>query len=153
MDYNRPENRGLFIALFKHLLYVGGKACYRTSLELCKLLLSFDTEGDPLGSILFIDFYALRSSQFQFLIDFHEIFNPTKHLNLMPNMSMSVALAYYYSYRESKNESDLEKAERMLQDALCKFPAILMELLDKCNVYPDKKAESHWIFAKTSHLK
>lgn len=54
IDYNRIENRGFFIALFKHLLCVGGKACYRTSLELTKLLLSLDVEGDPLGAILLI---------------------------------------------------------------------------------------------------
>jgi hypothetical protein len=54
IDYNRIENRGFFITLFKHILYVGGKACYRTSLELTKLLLSLDVEGDPLGAILLI---------------------------------------------------------------------------------------------------
>lgn len=28
-DYKKQQNRALFIALFKHLVLVGGKACYR----------------------------------------------------------------------------------------------------------------------------
>lgn len=153
IDYNRVENRGFFIALFKHIIYVGGKACYRTSLELCKLLLSLDVEGDPLGAILLIDFYAIRSNQFEYLIEFYETFNSTKHLNLLPNIAMSVALAYFYLFKQTNDTSHLDKAEKLLQDALVRFPSILMDLLEKCGVVPDKQVESHWIFAKTSHLK
>lgn len=147
------ENRGFFIALFKHILYVGGKACYRTSLELCKLLFSLDLQGDPLAVILIIDFYAIRSSQYEYFIDLYELFNKTKHLDLMPNMSMSLALAYFYLYKKTNNQEDLNKADKKLQECLVRFPAILMDLLDKCNVIPDKQVETHWIFAKTSHLK
>lgn len=153
LDYNRIENRGFFISLFKHILYIGGKACYRTSLELCKLLLSLDYQNDPLAVILLIDFYAIRSSQYMYLIDFYELFNPTKHLDLMPNMSMSVALAYFYLYKNTNKKEHLDKANAKLQECLAKFPMILMELLDKCSVQPDKQAENNWIFAKTSHLK
>lgn len=153
LDYNRVENRGFFIALFKHLLYVGGKACYRTSLELCKLLLSLDIQGDPLGVILLIDFYAIRSSQYEYLVEFFDTFNDSKHLNLMPNMCMSVALAHFYLFNQTNKKEHLEMANKLLQEGLTRFPAILMELLDKCSVSPDKQVESHKIFAKTSHLK
>jgi hypothetical protein len=153
LDYNRVENRGFFIALFKHILFVGGKACYRTSLELCKLLLSLDIQGDPLAAILLIDFYAIRSGQYEYLVDFYELFHKSKHLDYMPNMSMSIALAHFYLYKKNQSASDLDKANRKLQEALIRFPVILMELLDKCNVMPDKEAEKNWIFSKTSHLK
>ena len=29
LDYKKQQNRALFIVLFKHLILVGGKACYR----------------------------------------------------------------------------------------------------------------------------
>ncbi len=32
-------SRSLFLALFKHLIFVGQRGCYRTALELSKLLL------------------------------------------------------------------------------------------------------------------
>ena len=157
LDYNRVENRGFFIALFKHILYTGGKACYRTSLDLCKLLLSLNIESDPLGAVLLIDFYAVRSSQYEYLIDFYDTFASLKHLSLMPNMLMSVALAHFYLHRQhqrnEKGEFHLTKANELLRECLIRFPAILMEMLDKCGVMPDKAVESHWIFAKISHLK
>ena len=71
-DYNRMENRGFFIVLFKQILAVGAKACYRTGLELAKLLYSLDLDNDPLGVILLLDFFAIRSSEYQYLIDFYE---------------------------------------------------------------------------------
>ena len=153
IDYNRIENRGFFITLFKHILYVGGKACYRTSLELTKLLLSLDVEGDPLGAILLIDFYAIRSNQYEYLIEFYNTFNVSKSLFLLPNVAMSVALAHFYLFNQTHEMNHLEKGEKLLQDALARFPSILMDLLEKCSVVPDKEVESHWIFAKTSHLK
>lgn len=153
IDYNRVENRGFFISLFKQILYVGGKACYRTSLELCKLLLSLDIQGDPLGVILLIDFYAIRSSQYEYLIEFYETFNDLKHLNLMPNMLMSYALAHFYLYNKNQNTDNLEKANKALTEALLRFPGVLMTLLDKCSIAPDKQVESHKYFAKTSHLR
>lgn len=29
LDYRKQQNRALFITLFKHLVLIGGKACYR----------------------------------------------------------------------------------------------------------------------------
>lgn len=153
LDYNRVENRGLFISLFKHTLYIGGKACYRTSLELSKLLLSLDYINDPLAALLLIDFYAIRSSQYEYLVEFYECFAKSKSLDLMPNMCLSLALAYFYLSKKSGNESMRAKADEKLRDALLKFPVVLMLLLDKCGVMPDKRAESSSIFSKVSHLK
>lgn len=152
LNYNRVENRCLFIALFKHILFISSKACYRTSLELSKLLLSLDIEGDPLAVILLIDLYALRSSQYAYLVDFYESFDPFKHLSLMPNMALSVALAYYSLYRQNNDKETLAKATKMLKDALVKFPYVLMELLEKCGITPDKQVEKSRTFAKTSNL-
>jgi hypothetical protein len=91
--------------------------------------------------------------QYDFLIDFYTTFNPTKHLHLMPNMSMSTALAYWYKYKQTNDPSHLERANKLLEESLIRFPSILMELLDKCNVQPDKQVEKHWIFSKVSHLR
>lgn len=153
IDYNRVENRGFFICLFKQILFLGGRACYRTSLELCKLLLSLDIQGDPLGVILLIDFYAIRSSQYEYLIEFYETFSDLKHLNLMPNMLMSYALAHHYLYNKTNNKDNLEKGNKALTEALLRFPGVLMSMLDKLSVIPEKQVESHRFFAKTSHLK
>ena len=140
LDYNRVENRSFFIALFKHILYIGGKACYRTSLDLCKLLLSLNIESDPLGAVLLLDFYAVRSSQYEYLIEFYDTYNSIKHLNLMPNMLMSVALAHFYLHKQKPSEQQhLKMANELLRECLIRFPALLMDMLDKCGVMADKQ--------------
>lgn len=155
LNYSRVENRGLFIALFKHILYISSKACYRTSLELSKLLLSLDCDGDPLAIILLIDLYAIRSSQYNYLIDFYESFDEFKHLSLLPNMLMSTALAYHYLSKQpgqQQKQAYAAKANAMLREALLKFPNILLELLDKCGVVADRDTEKSRIFSKVANL-
>jgi hypothetical protein len=134
------------------MLFTGAKACYRTALELCKLLLSLDFENDPLGAILIIDLFALRANQHKFLIEFYKQYANKKFLNFLPNFSYSMALANYHLYQETNLASYETEANSLLRSALLKFPSMLLELLDKCGVQPDKDVEKSWIFAKTSHL-
>lgn len=96
LDYRRQENRSFFIALFRHINFVGSKACYRTALELCKILLSLDPEADPLAAVLMVDFYALRSREFSWLIDLYTAWEPVRNLSQLPNFSYSVALATFH---------------------------------------------------------
>lgn len=63
-----------------HLTFVGARACYRTALELCKVLLSLDPDGDPLAVILAIDFYALRAQEYEWLIWISTEWESTRNL-------------------------------------------------------------------------
>ena len=105
LDYTRQENRyvndflrfiyssgapialhsSFFIALFRHLLSVGARACYRTSLEFCKLLLSLDPESDPTGVLLMLDFYAIRAAQHVWFVRLFEEWEPSRNLSQLPN--------------------------------------------------------------------
>lgn len=143
LDYRRQENRALYITAFKHLLFVGERACPRTALEFCKLILSLDPEGDPLAIILAIDFYALRAKQYDFLKKFYEEWEPKKNLSLLPNFAYSIALAHFYS---SNGNSD-DTADKHLQYALETFPGVLLPLMEKCSIQPDPKVSSHLFFA------
>jgi len=134
LDYRHQENRAIFIALFRHLNFVGARACYRTALELCKILLTLDPSTDPLATVLMIDFFALRSRSFQWLIDLFEAWNPSRNLVQLPNFAYSVALAKFHVARGSEN--GLEMADKMLQRALISFPSVLLSLLDKCSIEP-----------------
>ena len=40
-----------------------------------------------------------------------------------------------------------------LQDSLLRFPALLMPLLDKCNIEPDKEVNKHEFFGVSTQLK
>ena len=77
--------RAFFLALFRHMNYVGGRACYRTALEFCKLLLSLDPDSDPGGVLLLIDFYAVRSGQNEWFVKLYDEMEEKKNLSQLPN--------------------------------------------------------------------
>ncbi|XP_060534648.1 ribosome quality control complex subunit TCF25 [Cylas formicarius] len=139
LDYRRQENRALYITLFKHLTFLGGRACSRTSLEFCKLLLSLDPDKDPIGIKLAIDFYALRAKEYQWLVDFVTELDATHYLTQLPNFAFSLAVAYFYV-------GDVVRADGMLQDALLMFPGVLLPLLDACSVQVDDRVAKHAFF-------
>lgn len=141
LDYRRQENRALYVTVFKHLMFLGGRACSRTSLEFCKLLLSLDPDTDPVAIKLAIDFYALRAKEYQWLIDFITELDATYNLMQLPNFSYNVPLAYF-------NIGNTEKADSLIQEALLMFPSVLMPLLEQCSVQIDSRVSSHPFFAK-----
>ncbi|XP_022104331.1 transcription factor 25-like [Acanthaster planci] len=147
LDYRRVENRAFFLALFRHAVFVGQRGANRTALELCKLILSLDPDTDPLGILLTIDHYALRSEQYQCLIRMYDEWEAHKNLSQLPNFAFSLALAYFHS----SQDGDTTKADAMLQTALLMYPSTLMPLLDKCSIQPDATAKKHSFFSALSH--
>nr|CAB3264367.1 NACHT, LRR and PYD domains-containing protein 14-like [Phallusia mammillata] len=135
LDYKYPENRCLFLALYKHMNFVAQRGCNRTALELAKVLLSLDSDNDPLGVSLLLDYFALRAAEYKFMIRFAQEWGASRNLPQLPNWAYSIALAHFHL----NQEGDLVKADKCLQDALIMFPSVLLALLDKCSVQPDKK--------------
>lgn len=140
--------RALFITLFKHLLNVGSRACYRTALEFCKVILSLDPEGDPLAIRLALDFYALRSREYQWFVDLYNEWEPTMNLSQLPNFAFSLPIAHYYL-----SNGDYKMADQLLQDALLMFPGTVMVLLEKCSVQIDNRVAKHEFFGPNSQNK
>ncbi|XP_066156693.1 ribosome quality control complex subunit TCF25 [Euwallacea fornicatus] len=146
LDYRRQENRPLYITLFKHLSFLGGRACSRTALEFCKVLLSLDPQGDPLAVKLVMDFYALRAKEHQWLVDFVGEMDTSFHLMQLPNFAFSTAVAWFYL-------GEIGKADEALQDALLMFPIVLLPLLEKCSIQIDSRVSSHSFFASLNEKK
>ncbi|XP_041454564.1 transcription factor 25-like [Lytechinus variegatus] len=160
ISYRHAENRGLFIALFRHLTCLGQKGCNRTALEFCKLLLGFEPDKDPLGVLLMLDYYALKTDQYDYLIRMYAEWEAHRNLSQLPNWAFSIAMAYFYSISSSSSPPsssssppDTTKADSLLQDALIMFPSVLLALLEKCSIQPDATIASHTFFTQstTSH--
>ncbi|XP_045606255.1 ribosome quality control complex subunit TCF25 isoform X1 [Procambarus clarkii] len=174
LQYRQQENRSLFIALFRHILNVGQKGCYRTALELCKLLLSLSPDDDPMAVSLMIDFYALRAQEYEWLVALYDMYEPSKNLSMLPSFSYSVPLALFHlsvggdqpsgrDKREAAKAAALaeelgsveemrKRADTMIQKALIMFPGVLMPLLDKCNIQPDPVVASHAFFGPAAQI-
>lgn len=151
LNYKQQENRAFYLAVFRHLNFIGKRGCYRTALELCKLLLSLDPEGDPLCVLLMIDFFALRSEQYQFLIRLFQEWEAHRNLSQLPNFAFSVPLAMFHQAIEDKME--LSVADEMLQNSLVMFPGLLHPLLNKCSVAPDAQVVRHSFFGPKAQLR
>lgn len=104
---------------------------FRTSLEFCKLLLSLDPDGDPLAVVLLIDFYALKAKEYEWFIEFCELWDTSRNLTQLPNIAYSLALAHF---RLGNKDADT-----LLEKALMMFPGVLMPLLEKCSIQTDTK--------------
>jgi len=146
LDYKRAENRPFFLALYRHITYIGDRACYRTALEFCKVLFGLDPVDDPLGVLLMIDYYALKSEEFDYLIQLYEEYDLTRNLALLPNFAFSYAFAKF-------SNGQLEEANKTLRTALIKFPSLLVALTEKCGAELDTSISSHPYFDPVTYLK
>lgn len=93
-------SKSFFMSIFKFMDILGKKGCYRTALEYNKFLLKINV-NDPTASLLSIDFNAVSSKQYTYLISFAQHFSSyigakNSSLYLMPNFCYSVALARMY---------------------------------------------------------
>ncbi|XP_018421982.1 PREDICTED: transcription factor 25 [Nanorana parkeri] len=157
LDYRRSENRGFYLALFKHMLSLEKRGCPRTALEYCKLILSLDPDDDPLCMLLLIDYLSLRAREYMFLSRMYEEWEAHRNLSQLPNFAFSVPLALLqYSQQDEVSENEektaFDRATNLIQQALIMFPGVLLPLLDACGVQPDNIVASHSFFGTVAQL-
>eukprot|EP00045_Choanoeca_perplexa_P012014 m.129563 g.129563 ORF g.129563 m.129563 type:complete len:708 (-) comp15851_c0_seq5:245-2368(-) len=149
LNYAVYENRGLFLALYRHIDFLSHRGCWRTGLEFNKFLLSLSPE-DPLGAILWLDWFALRAGEYGYLRQMAVEWQQSRHLDKLPNFAFSTALAAFLQAQEVDNTDQQQlltsQAEDQLQDALMRFPSFLTMMADKChaNIRPDILACPHF---------
>ncbi len=131
LDYGHYENRALFLALFRHVSFVGQRGCWRTALECCKFLMSLDPDNDPLGALLLIDYLAIRSGEYDFFERFFSEMHISLNLMWLPNFALSRALIAFLRHREGAKGGSRDEANAYLADALMRFPEALRYMCDK----------------------
>ncbi len=72
LPYRQWENRALYLAIYRHMIGLCERGCYRTALEFSKLLYSLDPNEDPMGMLLYIDCIAIRAKQYDYLISLYD---------------------------------------------------------------------------------
>lgn len=65
LPYSAFGNRKAHLALMRHIQFLTKRACYRTALEVSKILWSLDPFTDALGSRMITDFLAINSAQYE----------------------------------------------------------------------------------------
>ena len=74
---------------------------------------SLDPDGDPLCMLLTMDFYALRASEYAFLVRMYSEWEDHRNLSQLPNFAFSVPLAMYHQAVD--NVKALKEADEMVR--------------------------------------
>ncbi|KAI3455754.1 hypothetical protein Pfo_031476 [Paulownia fortunei] len=135
LKYVHDTNKPFFSSLFTHMKNMDRRGCHRSALEICKLLLSLDSD-DPMGAMLCIDYYSLRAEEYAWLERFAEEHRRDNSLWLFPNFSFSLAVCRFYLERNellNNREMDIGKAASfdLMKQALMLHPSVLKKLVVK----------------------
>ncbi|OUM68861.1 hypothetical protein PIROE2DRAFT_3392, partial [Piromyces sp. E2] len=95
--------------------------------------MNLDHKEDALCALLFIDYYALMSKEYQWLIDFYEHFKESKGLSLLPNFAYSIALAKWHIEHDNCQKDYPDSTNKMIQ-AIIFYPYIIPILYKKCGI-------------------
>ncbi|KAJ3040613.1 Transcription factor 25 [Rhizophlyctis rosea] len=96
-----------------------------------RLGLSMELVESKDGSLLSIDYYALRAKEFRWLRQLNTEWASQKGFKLLPNMAYSVAFAEWEI--EIADQKDHSESSRMLQTAIAYFPSAIPGLYEKCS--------------------
>lgn len=135
LKYSHDTNKPFFSALFSHMKNMDRRGCHRSALEVCKLLLSLDSD-DPMGALFCVDYFSLRAQEFAWLEQFSEEYKSDSSMWLFPNFSYSLAVCRFYIEKDSANKDDFVETEKassseLMKQALMLHPSVLKKLVDK----------------------
>lgn len=145
LDYRCDANKPLFLALRRHMQNLDRRGCCRSALEVCKMLLSLDSD-DPVGALFCIDYFSLRTQQYEWLELFADQYGSDNSLFLLPNFSFSLAIARFYLERDAPikqtrqtdtvsssetPQTDTVSSRELLKQALMLHPLALKKIVDR----------------------
>lgn len=141
LKYCHETNKPIFRALFSHMQNMDKRGCHRSALEVCKLLLSLDSD-DPMGAVFCIDYFSLRAEEYSWLERFadeyrcDEEYRSDNSLWLFPNFSYSLAVCCFYLERnaaskDAPKQTDKATSTDLMKQALMLHPLVLKKLVEK----------------------
>lgn len=133
VSFKKAANRELYLAIWRYIRNLEMKGTYRTAFEWAKILLQLNPLTDPYGVTLMIDQLALRGRQHEQLIQLcsNEAYGPA--WDFLPNIQISLALAYLRSGKQ-------REARSCLAIAIHKYPYILSALASALDISPLPKS-------------
>jgi hypothetical protein len=158
LSYACIPNRAFFLTLFRHMQLIGRAGCSRTATEIGKLLLHVAPSTDPMRALLcaglfvrvphfwsprvhwchvclgvvFADYYAIRSRQWEFVLQLAYCTGLPLPPVFLPNFTYSRALALWNL--ESTSSEAVPAATSALVRALLLYPHCLRAILEASGI-------------------
>lgn len=126
---NSRENREFWLTIWRYITNLGMKGTWRTGYEWAKLLYQLNPYTDPYAINLMIDQLALRGREHEHFISFcgEDAFGVT--WDYLPNIQISLSLAYF----KAKRPRD---ARSQLATTMSKYKWIFVRLFQELNLEP-----------------
>ncbi|KAJ9102582.1 hypothetical protein QFC21_002983 [Naganishia friedmannii] len=138
LDFDRVENRPLFLALHREVTHLAKRGLWQTAFGYAKILLSLDPHTDPHGSLLWLDFLAIKSNNIEWL----DQVAAAMDVSYLPGFAYNRALGLRI---KAQGKDDLE-SDKALQEAILAFPQVILVLADKAGFSVDQKVRSDSTF-------
>jgi tetratricopeptide (TPR) repeat protein len=129
LSFSKPANREMYLSIWRYIRNLEQRGTWKTAFEWAKLLLQLDPARDPYGVTLMIDQLALRGRHHVAFIAMcaEDAYGQT--WNHLPNVQISLALAY-------QRNKEPAKARQTLAVAMHKYPYILSALVKSLDIEP-----------------
>lgn len=117
-------NRQFYLTLFRYIQVLTSRSTFYTALQYCKLLWSLSPAEDPYGVRYFIDFYAVMSGEYDYLIDLcNSPLVSTYKVWATPSLLFSKSLSFFC-------KGDKQEASASLKEAAEQHPYTASRLLE-----------------------
>ncbi|CAK7902841.1 ribosome quality control complex subunit 1 [[Candida] anglica] len=124
LPYEGFMNRQFHLCLFRYIINLGERSTFFTALNYCKFLLSLCPAEDPIGVRYFVDFYAIMSEEYSWLLQLVQSPLVTTYSKwLTPGLAFSAVLAHL-------RRNDQENAKKQLKLAFTKHRYVAFKLLE-----------------------
>ncbi|CEL59750.1 Transcription factor 25 OS=Homo sapiens GN=TCF25 PE=1 SV=1 [Rhizoctonia solani AG-1 IB] len=155
LDFDRIENRPLFLALHRHILSLSRRGIPRTAFEFARLLFALDPIGDPHGAAFYLDYLSAKGGMGQWLLDVWDVWpearkeiadNPLAshgiNIHCIPGWSYTRALILY-DQEVKKRGATHDVSTAALKEAIIAFPEVIPYLVDKAGVNLSGNVRAH----------
>ncbi len=129
LSFSKSANREMYLSIWRYIRNLEQRGTWKTAFEWAKLLLQLDPARDPYGVTLMIDQLALRGRQHAAFIEMCAEDAYGEMWNHLPNIQISLALAYQRNKKPAQ-------ARQTLAVAMHKYPYILSELAKSLDIEP-----------------
>ncbi|KAI6000815.1 transcriptional repressor TCF25-domain-containing protein [Pisolithus albus] len=152
LDFDFVENRPFFLAVHQQVIDLQRRGCPRTAFEHARLLFSLEPLTDPHGSLLHLDFLAVKAGMGDWLLNVWKVYQSRHDAiedggeyvdpSVLPGWAFARALLLRMEEKAKRNRGEEDSTEALKQ-AISAYPSVVPLLADKCEISLPADVRSH----------
>lgn len=135
--YYKEDNQFYFQTLFKYLQSLWRRGYNKTALNIANMILSLDPEADPMGIIHILDFLAITTGNYKYLINFYESAVSIHSINVQyyPNIIYGYAISLFEEEEKENCNIPIEerKSTQILLKSIKYYPQAIPLIIKETN--------------------